>query len=141
MYPLAAEILLFDAVIQNTDRRTGNPNCLVRSNELLIFDHELTFMHRLILNWQPPWVQGGMKSFETPGNHIFVRLLKGKQIDFGPVRQLWNRLSDIRLKEYEATIPKEWDVANCAVAEALKLIADARDSIDDCIGELERILS
>ena len=73
MHPLAAEILLFDAMIQNFDRRTDNPNCLVRSNDLLIIDHELAFAHQLIWNWQPPWIQGGMKPFETPGNHIFVQ--------------------------------------------------------------------
>lgn len=47
MYPLAAQILLFDAIIQNQDRRTNNPNCLVRGNELLIIDHELAFTHQL----------------------------------------------------------------------------------------------
>ena len=141
MQPLAAAILLFDAIIQNLDRRVDNPNCLVRDNDLLIIDHELAFAHRLHLNWQPPWVRGGMKSFETPGNHIFVQELKGRQIDFGPIRDRWNGLSDTRLQEYEATIPQEWATARLDIAAALKLIADARDNIDACIGELERILS
>lgn len=82
-----------------------------------------------------------MKSFEKPGNHIFVQLLKGKQIDFGPIRNRWNSLSDTRLQEYEATIPQEWAAAKLDMAAAVKLIADARDNIDACIGELERILS
>ena len=50
-------------------------------------------------------------------------------------------MSDTRLQEYEATIPQEWAAAHPAMAAALKLIADARDNVDACIEELERILS
>ena len=141
MHPLAAGILLFDAIIQNPDRRTDNPNCLVHGDDLLIIDHELAFAHRVILMWKAPWVQGGMQTFETPGNHIFVQELKGRQIDFGPIRDRWNGLSDTRLQEYETTIPPEWAAARLDIDAALKLIAEARDNIDACIKELERILS
>lgn len=47
--PTAAGVLLFDAIIQNPDRRDENPNCLVQGNELRMIDHELAFAHRLIL--------------------------------------------------------------------------------------------
>jgi hypothetical protein len=52
MRPVAAGILLFDAIIQNPDRRAENPNCLVRGTDLRIIDHELAFAHRLILLWR-----------------------------------------------------------------------------------------
>ncbi len=39
--PLAASILLFDAIIQNPDRRAENPNCLVQGDELRIIDQRL----------------------------------------------------------------------------------------------------
>ena len=141
MHPLAAEILLFDAIIQNPDRRTDNPNCLVPGHDLRIIEHELAFAHRMILMWKAPWVEGGMETFETPGNHIFVRGLKGKQIDFGTTRDRWRDLSDTRLNEYKASIPPEWAEACPDIDAALKLIADARNNIGACIGELERILS
>jgi hypothetical protein len=38
-----AEILIFDCVIQNIDRRKGNPNCAVRNEDAIPFDHELAF--------------------------------------------------------------------------------------------------
>jgi len=49
MVPVALATLVFDAIIQNPDRRLGNPNCLVRGDMFRIFDHELAFAHRLIL--------------------------------------------------------------------------------------------
>lgn len=41
----AAAVFLFDAIIQNFDRRSANPNCLVRGDELRIIDHEATFIY------------------------------------------------------------------------------------------------
>jgi hypothetical protein len=141
MRPLAASILLFDAIIQNPDRRVENPNCLVRGNDLRIIDHELAFAHRLILFWRAPWTLGGMSDLATPGRHIFVSELKAATIDFAPVRSRWVALSDARLQEYEGAIPPEWAAAQDDVRAALKLIADARDNIDACISELKRILA
>jgi hypothetical protein len=39
----AVEILAFDAVIDNADRRREKPNLLWKGDELLVIDHELTF--------------------------------------------------------------------------------------------------
>jgi hypothetical protein len=141
MRPVASGILLFDAIIQNPDRRVENPNCLVQGNELRIIDHELAFMHRMILFWQAPWLLGGMKEFETPGRHIFVNELKGALIDFASIKSRWTALSDARLQEYAEAIPPEWAAAHADMDAALKLIADARDNIDGCLRELERILA
>lgn len=141
MRPVASGILLFDAIIQNPDRRTENPNCLVQGDELRIIDHELAFAHRLILLWRAPWILGGMNDLAAPGKHIFVHELKGVPLDFGPIKSRWAALSDARLREYEGAIPPEWAAARADMDAALKLIADARDNIDACIGELGRILS
>lgn len=141
MRSTAAGILLFDAIIQNPDRRTENPNCLVRGDELRIIDHELAFAHRLILLWRAPWTLGGMSNFETPGRHIFVQALKGVPVDFGGITTRWAALSDARLQKYGRGIPAEWADARADVDAALKLIGAARDNIDACIAELGRILA
>jgi hypothetical protein len=39
----AVEILAFDAVIDNADRRREKPNLLCKGDELLVIDHELAF--------------------------------------------------------------------------------------------------
>lgn len=140
MQSVASGILLFDAIIQNPDRRTENPNCLVRGDDLRIIDHELAFAHRLMLLWQAPWLLGGMNDLAAPGRHIFVQELKGAPIDFAPIRPRWTALSDARLREYEESIPPEWAAARTDIDAALELIAEARDNIDACIGELGRIL-
>jgi len=51
----AAEVLVFDAIVQNPDRRADNPNCLVRGDEIRIIDHELAFSHGLVIGSVPPW--------------------------------------------------------------------------------------
>ena len=41
---------------------------------------------------------------------------------------------------YGTSIPAEWAAADQAVRRALALIRDARDNIDGCLAEVERIL-
>ncbi len=140
MLPSAAAVFAFDGIIQNPDRRDGNPNCLVRGDEIRIIDHELAFAHGLILFWKAPWTVGGLQNFETPGSHIFRSGLKGKQIDYSPIRAAWEGLSDAQITAYGNAVPAEWAGASNSVASALQLIKDARDSIDACITEIERVL-
>ena len=141
MLPKAAGIFVFDGIIQNPDRKSDNPNCLVRGDELYIIDHELAFLHGLIIGWTPPWSIGGLKPMETNGNHIFRAELKGRSIDFGPIRGAWAGLSDAQIADYERALPAEWaDVASTA-ASATKLIRDARDNIDAVLEEVKRVLT
>jgi hypothetical protein len=141
MLPVAAAILVFDALVNNVDRRAGNPNCLVRGNEIRIFDHELAFTHGVTLGWKPPWVLGALKALETPGFHIFREGLSGREIDFAPIRAAWTGLSDDRITAYETGLPGEWSSAAAVVKSAVALIRDARDNIDACLTEVKRVLT
>lgn len=141
MLPFAAAIFAFDGMIQNPDRRVSNPNCLVKGDEIRIIDHEACFFVRGIIGWVPPWRLGGLRSLETPGNHIFLDELKGRAIEFGAMRDAWSDLSDERIKEYESAVPGEWDVAGPAVKDALSLIRGVRDQIDGCLAEVKRVLT
>ena len=141
MLPIAAAIFAFDAIIQNPDRRDGNPNCIFRGDECRIFDHELCFAHDKILFWKPPWALDGLNTLTTPGNHIFRVGLRRRKLDFSDIRYRWRELPDARLRAYEKAIPVEWDAAVASVTAALRLIGDARDNIDGCIKEIERVLT
>jgi hypothetical protein len=141
MLPVAAAIFVFDALIQNVDRRADNPNCLVKGSQIRIFDHELAFTHGLVIGWKPPWTLGGLKSMETPGVHIFRAGLSGRAIDFGPIRMAWAGLPDDRIAEYEAELPREWTSAAGAVKSAVALIRNARDNIEACLAEVKRVLA
>ena len=139
MVNIAAAIFAFDGIIQNVHRRTKNPNCLVRGESIRIFDHELAFGHKLMLNWQPPWARNGLNWLETIGAHIFrSQLLKRSQINFDEIRSAWIAVTDIRLAEYENALPVEWSAASSRIADAVSLVRDARVNIDACITEIQR---
>ena len=142
LLPIAASTLLFDGIIQNPDRRQDNPNCLVKGDEIRLIDHELAFAHGIILFWKAPWEIGGLENLKTlPGRHIFVDNLSksATDIDFGPIKAVWSGLDDERLQAYKRTIPATWGATD-AVNDAVTLIAQARDRIDDCIIEIWRVL-
>lgn len=71
MVRTAAAVFLFDAVSDNPDRRDGNPNCLIRGDELRIIDHEFSFSPVILLGWHSPWQLGALHLMENPGTHIF----------------------------------------------------------------------
>ncbi|MBS9476204.1 hypothetical protein KIP89_03700 [Ancylobacter sp. VKM B-3255] len=141
MLPVAAGIFVFDAVIQNPDRRTENPNCLVRGDQVRIFDHELAFSHQLVIGWRPPWQPGSLRTLEHNGNHIFRDGLRRREIDFEGIRDAWGRLSDAQIADYEAAIPAEWHDAKESVAASIELIKGARDNIDAVLEEVRRVLA
>jgi hypothetical protein len=140
MLPVAAAIFVFDAIIQNPDRRGINPNCLVRGDDLRIFDHELAFAHRLIIGWRAPWLVGGLNTLETPGNHIFREGLRQQPVDYDLIRSAWMGLSDDKISAYEDVCPAEWAEAAPAVAAAVSLIREARNNIDGCLTEVQRVM-
>ena len=138
--PSALGVFVFDAIVQNPDRRADNPNCLVSGVEIRVFDHELAFSHGLVIGWKPPWAAGSMQHLMQDGFHIFRSKLRTEFLDFGPVKEAWERITDSRLDHYEAAIPLEWVAAKSAVRAALELIRDARNQIDACLIEIKRVL-
>ena len=141
MLHLALGALVFDAVIENADRRAENPNCLTAGDRFRLIDHELAFpLVSQLLDWRPPWRAGGLRWLDRADGHIFCRQLKRRQLDFGPLQALWSAISDARLMEYRNTIPPEWDDALPVVEEALDRIRSARDNFDGVITEIRRVL-
>ena len=141
MLPSALGAFVFDAVIDNADRKPSNPNCLVARDRLRLIDHELAFPSTAGLpGWRPPWQVGALSWLDRVDGHLFCRDLKTRNLDFGPLRQRWSAMSDDRLLEYRQAIPPEWDAAHPAVEEALDRIRNARDNLDGVIAETRRVL-
>ena len=141
MIPVAAGILLFDAAIQNFDRRSEKPNCLVKGEQLRIIDHDLAFTSNLLIKKpQQIWEIGGMNDFKTPGNHIFFNKLKGVRIDFDQIKSSWAGLSITGIMKYSDSIPQEWAIPPNEVNGILQYIIKAKNNIDGCIAETRRIL-
>ena len=138
MVQTAAEILAFDAFVENVDRREGNPNCLVSGDQLRIFDHELAFPRGLIGG--KPWSVGGMNPLtQPPGRHIFHGQLVSQGIDLPSIRAKWAALRDEDIDEYGTAVPAEWHEAGF-VGDILTKIRQVRDNLTGCMAELERIL-
>lgn len=137
---VAASVLVFDCLVDNTDRRPSNPNCLQRGDEIRIIDHELCFP-AILLGWRPPWELGSLNHIAASGVHIFRDALKGRQIDWTPIANSWKGLSDGQLEDYEALLPPEWAAAANVIPDAIAKVRNARDHIDDCIIEVRRVLT
>ena len=141
MVPVALSALVFDAIIENADRRVSNPNCLVAGNCIRLIDHELGFPSKaVVIGWLPPWREGGLGWLDQDDQHIFCKGLKRRDLDASPLPEVWSGVSDARLREYRAAIPQEWSEALPAVDEALGRIRDGRDNIDGVIAEIQRVL-
>lgn len=143
MMASALAIFTFDAIVQNVDRRVENPNCLVLGPTLRIIDHELAFAHRLLIGWRPPWTPGAMQSLSMPPSiHIFYSGLRKQSLDFTPIRAAWSALPDGRIDAYAAALPSAWGGAACqAAVDAIRLIKEARDNIEGCLAEVQRVLT
>lgn len=139
----ALEILVFDAFIENDDRKNpNNPNCLTKGEEFRIIDHETAFRFRQKLFPRPqPWVVGNLERFVAQDGHIFGAKLKGRPIDTQPVREAWSKISEERFEEYLGGMPDEWAEAMDAMNDAREHFRMIRERLDDCFTEVERALS
>lgn len=141
MAAVALAIFCFDAFINNADRKDDNPNCFLKTPELRIFDHELTFVYKGIIGWKEPWKVDALAALATPGRHIFHTKLKGQAVDLAPIQAAWSALSDTRLGEYKGAIPAAWAAAMPAVDDAISLIQGVRDNNDGALAEVRRVLT
>lgn len=138
----ALEILAFDAYIDNDDRNSRRPNCLLKGDEFRIIDHELAFKIRLKRFPVPePWKPGYLDRLVAAGGHIFGAKLRRKVLDFEPVSQRWAHLTDERLQAYRTAVPPEWAPAHDAIEDALAHIHTIHDRLDACLAELQRVLT
>ncbi len=93
----AAEILAFDALILNDDRRPGNPNCLSNGTSIAIIDHELSFMIEGVIGRRPPWEVGSLEHLQRPRAHLFSDDLRGRGTNLDRFVGAWESITDARL--------------------------------------------
>lgn len=145
-YGSALAVLAFDAFVGNSDRSPHNPNLMVKGDDWRLIDHEAAFSFRLKLFPRcQPWVLGNLHGICAAGadsEHVFAAGLMGKSgLDFGAVQAAWSDLSDVRLSQYDAVLPEEWEEARPYLAEAIGHLRHVRDNVDLCLTELKRVLS
>ncbi|MBA4092057.1 MAG: hypothetical protein C0494_15905 [Sphingobium sp.] len=94
----------------------------------------------MIIGWRPPWQVGSLQLMATPGQHIFRDALRGRDVDWMPITDAWKQLSDEAISDYGAVVPAEWAASQPFVQAAIEKIRNARDHIEDCAIELQRVL-
>ncbi|HEX7642998.1 MAG TPA: HipA family kinase [Burkholderiaceae bacterium] len=103
----AAEIAIFDKIIENSDRRPENPNCQFLADDFLIFDHELAFTRELF--WIEPWEDGGFDVLEKRDHHIFARpYYEAGLNNLSHFIGKWEGLDANRFQQYKTALPSEW---------------------------------
>lgn len=141
---IAGEIVAFDFLIGNDDRRAAKPNCLYDGKDLAIIDHEKAFPHQtsFIIGWQPPWENGGLAHKRQPASyHLFTKSVAGQEIDFRRLEGAWAAISDHRLDEYWKALPQEWVEVDDASRKILDYVRDIRERLPAAIDEIKRVLS
>jgi hypothetical protein len=110
MWQAAVDIFAFDALIQNPDRRYGNPNLFTRGDSLLVFDHEMAFSFLVAVLPSPtPWKLDRQPYLR---DHVFYRKLKSTPIDFTGFSASLGGLSDALLRGILTDVPAEWNNEN-----------------------------
>lgn len=140
MIQTCAEIIAFDGMIHNPDRRPQNPNCLYRGSDWAIFDHDLAFSSDMVIGWRPPWERGGLDWLGRPGGHALIEQLQGKPVDFDRFKGAWDGITDERLAQYRAALPLEWSEADPFVGQTLSYVAELRDNVESVLDEVQRVL-
>jgi len=135
----AAEILAFDVMISNADRRPANPNCLSNSQELALYDHELAFVTEGIIGWKPPWERGGADKAILK-QHLFFPFVKGRKVNLDRLRGALEAITPGRIEEYRASLPAEWDRESGAAERILVHIRKLRDHAAAVIKQIPPLL-
>lgn len=135
----AAEIFVFDAFIQNPDRKIGNPNCLFDGTSLAIIDHELCFSGDMVIGWRPPWEADSLGFLRN--EHAFFAQLSRRPHSFDHLKDAWENISAERLQEYFGALPAEWLNDLERVKKIFSYLENLHGKIDEAIVEATRVLS
>lgn len=125
LIPTAAEIIAFDLMIANPDRRVKNPNCLSNGRSLAIYDHELAFQTEGVLFWRPPWEEVTF----APGDqrHVFLDMVKGQTVDLGRLQGALEAITPERIDQYRESLPEQWDREDAATERMVTYIKQLRE--------------
>jgi hypothetical protein len=104
--PTMAEILAFDAIIQNPDRRVDRPNCLFQGGDIRIFDHDLAFSFLFSISGYPDPTQS--ETYEFLRHHVFFRQLKRAKLSFDRIVGAFGALPPQRFRAYCEVLPDTW---------------------------------
>jgi hypothetical protein len=137
LFRSAVDTFGFDALIQNPDRRFNNPNLLWKGDEIILYDHEMSFSFLVD-------VLGDSRalfpaSYSYMEQHVFFRRLKRRVIDLDEFKGRLAALTDDVLTAIRNQIPEMWRNDNLPRIESH--LRRMRDHADEFIELIRRVLA
>jgi len=133
----AAEIVAFDVLIDNADRRKGNPNLLWKENEIFVIDHELAFAFVMsILPVPEPWLDRDLNFIRQ--DHPLYSGLKGQTIDLRRFEGELASIADNEIDDIFASVPQEFGTLH--MEQISNHLRNSRDHADELVEAVGRIL-
>jgi len=139
---IAAEIYLFDTIIQNWDRCAANPNLLVKGEKFLMIDHGEAFVDATASDAEreltpQPWKVGGVVNHEGEYemHPLWPKLRPKNRVDFAAAADRWKALPDDAFNLIAADIPSCWNEASASRISAY--LAEATKNVNQIVANIE----
>jgi hypothetical protein len=139
---LAAEIYLFDTLIENWDRCAPNPNILVKGEQFLMIDHGEAFVSATGSDAERdhhalPWRLGGVKNCvgEFEIHPFWSKLHPKKHVDFAAAADRWKALPADTFGTIATEMPDCW--SSLTASRIVAYMTDAVENIDAVVANIE----
>ncbi len=106
LLPKLAELYAFDGLIQNADRMASNPNCLVKGDDLRLFDHDQAFGFLLDLFGAQPVEKP--ESYSFLNRHLARPFLTQDRAAFERLEGAWEAITPATVSAYRELLPDAW---------------------------------
>jgi hypothetical protein len=140
----AAEVLAFDGICLNGDRRPEKPNCLHKGSQIMMIDHEMALNHYgigTILN-PFPWKLGSLTPFSSPPTeHVFYKGTKGKALPEERLESQFGVVTQVKIANYLAAVPADWDPSGDVGLGIGDYLAQALINMGNSFTEVRRLLA
>lgn len=140
----AAEIYLFDTIVQNWDRSVVQPNLLARGSDLMMIDHGEAFTEATGTEldrgyMRPPWHLGALSNAsgadDIDRHALWLKLRPKTQVCFEAAAQKWKELPDDAFTRIAASVPDCWD--RQATQRITSYLRDAVENLDTVVSQIK----
>lgn len=139
---LAAEIYVFDTIIQNWDRCMANPNFLVKGDSFLLIDHGEAFVEATGSDAEReftplPWKLGGVVNHEGEYemHPLWPKLRPKNRVDFAAVADRWKALPDDAFALIAADVPDCW--SKVTASHIVAYMTEAIENVNNIVVNIE----
>jgi hypothetical protein len=136
----ASELLAFDLMIHNVDRRRDNPNMATRRDEVVAFDHGDAFAFVLPIIGAPDPAIDTLEPVLR--RHALWGGLRGKTLDLERFYAALFALDDAFFADVRAATPPAWQTGHASgmLDRIFRVIIDRRDKVRTWLPQVEQMV-